>query len=136
MTDSATATLLFANEAFYDAFRLRDYSAMEQLWASSVDVACVHPGWPAVMGRDAVLRSWKGILTGEHAPDIHFRAPKPFVQGTSGFVICYETLGSGVLVASNVFVREEGTWKLVHHQAGPCDVDPKQLEEPEPQQMQ
>ena len=83
-----------------------------------------------------MLRSWEGILTGTHAPDIGYRAPTAFVQGASGFVICYETLGSGVLVASNLFVREEGNWKLVHHQAGPCDVDPKQLEEPESQPMQ
>ena len=136
MTDSDTAALLFANEAFYDAFRLRDYSAMDRLWARDTAVACVHPGWPAVIGREAVLRSWNGILTGPNAPQIGYRSPTAFVQGSSGFVICYETLDSGVLVASNLFVREDGVWKLVHHQAGPCNVDPKQLEEPDPQPMQ
>jgi hypothetical protein len=44
-------------------------------------------------------------------------------------VICYETMGDTVLVATNIFVREAGTWKLAHHQAGPCDLQPGALEE-------
>jgi hypothetical protein len=39
--------------------------------------------------------------------------------GTAGFVVCHEVLPEGVLVATNVFVREDGAWKVVHHQAGP-----------------
>ncbi len=30
-----------------------------------------------------------------------------------------EAAGSGVLIATNIFVRENGAWKMVHHQAGP-----------------
>ncbi len=43
------------------------------------------------------------------------------VLGTSAFVTCLEgTVGeSARLVATNVFMLEEGHWRLVHHQAGP-----------------
>ncbi len=30
-----------------------------------------------------------------------------------------EAVGGGYLVATNIFIREAGAWKMVHHQAGP-----------------
>ncbi len=126
------AEVLFANEAFYDAFRLRDLSAMEELWAREAEVACIHPGWPALYGREAVLKSWSEILANPDAPEIACRSPRAFVGGDAAFVICYELLGRNVLVASNLFVREGGAWRMTHHHAGPCNVDPAQLGEPPP----
>jgi hypothetical protein len=41
------------------------------------------------------------------------------VIGDSAYVVCGESIEGAELVATNVFVREDGTWKLVHHQAGP-----------------
>ena len=35
------------------------------------------------------------------------------------FVVCYERLGPNFLIATNLFVKEDGAWKMVHHQAGP-----------------
>jgi hypothetical protein len=35
------------------------------------------------------------------------------------FVVCVETLSGGRLAATNVFVREGGEWRIVHHHAGP-----------------
>ncbi|WP_276603288.1 nuclear transport factor 2 family protein [Nannocystis pusilla] len=36
-----------------------------------------------------------------------------------GYVICAQTIGDTELVATNIFVREDGEWKMVHHHAGP-----------------
>ena len=44
--------LLFANEAFYAAFAGHDYAAMEALWARHAPVACIHPGWGVLEGRE------------------------------------------------------------------------------------
>ena len=44
MSDENRA-LLAANEAFYRAFASRDAEAMAGLWARTVPVACIHPGW-------------------------------------------------------------------------------------------
>jgi ketosteroid isomerase-like protein len=41
------------------------------------------------------------------------------VLGDSAFVTCHEVLPGGRLAAVNVFVREGGRWRLVHHQASP-----------------
>ncbi|HEY6335991.1 MAG TPA: nuclear transport factor 2 family protein, partial [Alphaproteobacteria bacterium] len=69
-TASGEATVLAVNEAFYRAFADRDLTAMDKVWARVVEVACVHPGWAPLYGRDAVMESWAGILSNPSAPDI------------------------------------------------------------------
>jgi ketosteroid isomerase-like protein len=113
---SETAAVLFANDAFYIAFRGRDLEAMDDLWAREAPVACIHPGWHALSGREDVMDSWQGILTNPNSPQINCHKARAYLAGDSGFVICYETMGDTVLVATNIFVREAGTWKLAHHQ--------------------
>ena len=44
----------FANEAFYLAFEGKDYDAMAHLWSHEREIVCLHPGWPALIGRDEV----------------------------------------------------------------------------------
>src|SRR3546814_9062194 len=56
------ADILFANEAFYLAFQTKDVRAMEALWAHRQPVACTHPGWPSLSGREQVMQSWAAIL--------------------------------------------------------------------------
>lgn len=112
-------TVLAANAAFYDAFLRRDLRAMERLWARNAPAACIHPGWPALYGREAVLASWAEILANPGAPAIRCAEPRVSLLGEAAFVVCHEVIGNGRLVATNVFVREEGEWRMVHHQAGP-----------------
>jgi hypothetical protein len=118
MSDENRA-LLAANEAFYRAFAGRDPDAMAALWARTVPVACIHPGWDVLTDLAAVVGSWRRLLTNPGSPAVRCRDARAFLYGTAGFVVCHEVLPEGVLVATNVFVREDGRWKLVHHQAGP-----------------
>ena len=112
--------LLAANSAFYAAFGDQDLAAIDALWARENEVAVLHPGWPAVVGRDAVMASWRNIVEGPQPPDIACGDARAFVQGNGGFVICIEHLGSGLLIATNIFTREDGGWRLIHHQASPA----------------
>ena len=43
----------------------------------------------------------------------------PVVDEAMALVVCREVIGDTTLAATNVFVRERGDWRLVHHQAGP-----------------
>jgi len=128
-----TAKLLFANDAFYNAFNGRDVAAMDALWAPQMSVMCIHPGWQALTSRDDVMASWRAILGNANAPGIVCRGARAVVRGDLGLVVCYEVIGKTVLAASNVFVREGGGWMMVHHQAGPCETLPADLagEQPE-----
>jgi ketosteroid isomerase-like protein len=117
MTDEDA--VLEANARFYDAFLKRDADAMDALWARTLPVACIHPGWSALRGRARVLASWRGILGNPEAPKLRCVGPSVHLLGESAFVICYEEIDGGRLLATNVFAREDGEWKMVHHQAGP-----------------
>ena len=116
--------VLAANEEFYRAFAARDLAAMDAVWTEETPVACIHPGWDPLVGRDMVMESWAAILGGPGAPQIRCEAPRAFVLGRSAFVICREVLEQGRLIATNVFAREEAGWRMVHHQAGPAGQAP------------
>ena len=121
--------VLFANEAFYRAFADGDPAAMDAVWASSAPVACIHPGWNVLDGREAVMASWRAILGSPNRPDISSVGGAAKVYGDTAFVTCYEAVGEGYLIATNIFVREAGAWKMVHHQAGP--TPPPALDAPD-----
>lgn len=112
------AALLFANETFYRAFAARDLSMMGAVWAEREPVTCLHPGWPPVEGRDAVLQSWHAILSGPASPDIECLHARAGIHKDTGIVICYERIGRDYLVATNIFIRNGGGWLIVHHQSG------------------
>jgi hypothetical protein len=111
-------TVLFTNEAFYIAFAGRDLAAMDELWAKRSAVTCIHPGWLPLAGRVAVMESWQAILSSPSSPAIACWNASAHLLGEVAYVLCHEQLEHGYLAATNVFVREEGAWRMVHHQAG------------------
>ena len=110
--------VLAANLQFYHAFAVRDIAAMDWLWARHAPVVCVHPGWPPLADRDAVIESWRGILSNPDSPRVACYDEQVFLYGDMALVVCEEELDGGTLIASNWFVREEGLWRMAHHQAG------------------
>jgi ketosteroid isomerase-like protein len=113
------AAALAANEAFYDAFNQKDPALMDAVWADSPDVTCIHPGWNVLSGRDAVLESWRNILTNPAQPRIVTGGGTASINGQLAIVVCRELVGGSPLVATNVFVLEGEAWKLLHHHSGP-----------------
>ena len=127
--------ILFANEAFYAAFAGKGYAAMDSLWADG-EVTCIHPGWPPLRGREAVMKSWRDIL-GHEPPDVSAHHAEAALQNGVAVVTCIELIpGPGrpqALSATNMFVKQGNAWKIVHHQAGIANVDPRTLgEKPKP----
>jgi hypothetical protein len=94
------AAVLFVNEAFYAAFRERDFETMEGLWARRAPVACIHPGWQALDDREDIVESWQAILGNPDSPSIQCRNAEAFVLGEAAFVVCYEELGDSILYSS------------------------------------
>ncbi len=115
----------FANEAFYLAFEGKDFDAMAHLWSAQREVICLHPGWPALVGREAVLESWRGILSNPRQGQVSFYGAQCRQIGEDTVaVVCYEQAGDAVMVATNVFVKEDDRLCLVSHQAGFCANPP------------
>lgn len=113
---------LQANEAFYAAFNAKDPDAMDAAWASREDVACIHPGWNVLRGRDRVVESWRAILTNPQQPRIVIGGAEASIVGDVAVVVCRELVAGSPLAATNVFVRQDGHWKLLHHQSGPVSA--------------
>jgi hypothetical protein len=116
--------VLAANLAFYEAFAGQDVDAMDELWSRRAEVACIHPGWPPLYGREPVLQSWRSILGGSSPPAIRCGDARAAVLGEVAFVVCVEQVGGSRLVATNIFALEDGLWRMVHHQAGPFAAMP------------
>lgn len=114
-----TDAVLAANLDFYGAFTRHDVPAMERLWARSVPVLCTHPGWEPLIGREAVMASWRNILSNPDAPHAMCHDEVAILYGALALVTCEEELGGGHFAATNLFIKEEGAWRLVHHQSGP-----------------
>jgi len=128
--------VLAANDAFYAAFDAEDAAAMDLVWAKDGPCACIHPGWDPLVGRVAVLDAWRQILSGGRAPSIRVDSARVLVYGGAqsrdgdvAIVLCVERVtqrggpGAALLAATNVFVRQEGTWRISHHHAGPVSQD-------------
>ncbi len=114
-----------ANARFYLAFEALDLAAMDAVWAHDERVKCVHPGWPLLTGWDAVRESWHAIF--ENTEEMRFTIGdlRVAVYGDVGWVTCTENILSDVrgrvgvtaILATNLFTREGGGWRMILHHA-------------------
>lgn len=118
MTDSDA--ILAANAAYYHAFATGDVTAMSRLWADD-DLSCIHPGWPPLVGRQAVLDSYANILRNPNRERIEHCEDTAIIAADEGRVLCVELISGAALAlaATNWFRRIDGAWRLIHHQASP-----------------
>ncbi len=120
-----TADVRAANAAFYAAFEARAVETMASLWSRTGEVACTHPGWPALHGFDAVQASWAAILRNDQPLQVIVTDERVHVHGDVGWVTCVENLlgdagPGGSVAALNLFVRErDGRWLMVAHHGSP-----------------
>jgi len=127
---SDTDDILAANAAYYRAFSTGDVAAMSGIWAHD-GVSCVHPGWTPLIGRAAVVDSYRDILTSPSRVRIAHREDTAIVTGDEGRVVCIEIVeGTALLAATNFYRRVGGAWRMVHHQASPIAVAVEEGETP------
>ncbi|MDB4966721.1 MAG: uncharacterized protein JWN44_2410 [Myxococcales bacterium] len=127
MSDEAAAVQA-ANRAFYRAFEALDLRQMEAVWAHDGACSCLHPGWPLCAGWEEVRGSWATIFANTAVMRFEVVDERIDVRGELAWVVCVERIRStapageamvGAIVATNVFRREGGAWKLVHHHGSP-----------------
>ena len=108
--------ILAANAAYYRAFRMGDDALMGRVWHDGA-ITCVHPGWPPIHGRAAVLASYRGIMSNPNQPEVACQEEQVFVTCDVARVICVEAVAGVRLIATNLFLREGENWRMIHHQA-------------------
>lgn len=108
-------SVLAVNRAFYRAIHDRNFDAMKKLWAEHGPVAVVHSGWPELLGREAVLRSWKALLADKSQVFADCLDAEVELQGQKAAVVC-DLRGAGQVVKSiNVFRRHGSGWEMIFH---------------------
>ena len=117
--DAAVTEVLAANERLYDVFRSGDMAAMYELWSVRDSISVYHPNWPGITGRDDVMTSWHQVMVMGEPPAVFAIAPTVIRKGKTAVVFCTEVVDGGEMTASNVFVLEDGDWKLTGHHARP-----------------
>ena len=110
-----------AEAVYYESFRRCDVQVMAALWADG-DVICVHPGSAAVVGYEAVVRSWQHILADARMPDFEVSVIKRTVTDQLAVHLVAEQLSSGdenaaLVLATNVYQRLSGGWLMIEHHA-------------------
>ena len=114
-----------ANARFYRAFETLDLSEMDGVWAHGPHVTCVHPGWPLLVGWDAVRTSWDTIFSNTAEMSFTLSAVRAIRASDIGWVTCTENILSEVrgrvsvtsVLATNIYERDADQWLLVHHHA-------------------
>lgn len=114
-----------AHDELYRALNARDLDAMTAVWVQEPWVECVHPGWPALRGWNAIRKSWQAIFQSPSRLAITVSDVRVRVLDTTALVTCVERIKSQqqefldttLAQTVNVFVRRDDGWKLVHHQA-------------------
>lgn len=136
VSPEGASAVLEANRSFYAALEARDAARMEALWSHAGDVACVHPGWHRLDGWEEISRSWRAIFANSRAWKVHPEEERAFVSTDVAVVLCVEILeASGAageparMQATNVFRREDGGWRMVHHHASAMPEAGEQEEE-------
>lgn len=118
-----------AEKVFYETFLHCDATTMAALWADN-DVVCIHPGSGAIVGHDAVMRSWQQIFTNALPPQITFTTTKQIVSGDLAISLVVEEVSTdggntAVVLATNVYQKFECGWLMVEHHGSLVQTRPQ-----------
>jgi hypothetical protein len=77
------------------------------------------------------MASWRAIFRGDGVR-IEPSGARAFVAGEAAYVVCFEAAAGEppALIATNVFVLEDGAWRMAHHHAGQLAPGAAETEEP------
>jgi ketosteroid isomerase-like protein len=119
-----------ANTAFYRALESSLIERMDEVWAHDLSVRCVHPGWDMLTGWPQVRESWIMIFEGGQKMRASPSDVSVYLSDDFAWVSCTENItifnessfDSAQAVATNLFIRRDGRWLMVHHHASPIPL--------------
>jgi ketosteroid isomerase-like protein len=114
--------VLAANRTFYTALHTLDFPLMKQSWLHADWVKCLHPGWELLVGWEDVWGSWEDIFRSTDQMMVSISRALVHVSGDTAWVSCLENVtmasqnsfSTALVEATNLFVRRDGRWLLVH----------------------
>jgi len=130
MSGDAKMLVEQANAAFYRALESSVLERMEEVWAHEDWVRCVHPGWEMIVGWLRVRESWEMIFEGGQRMRASPSEVWVQIRGDMAWVTCLENItvfgessfDSAQAAATNLFMRRDERWLMVHHHASPIPM--------------
>lgn len=130
MSATDDLAVMLANEAFYDALRTCSEEKMTRVWMKNDGVSCTHPASGLTGGFDDVIAGWRRVFTTARPTQVDVDIVSLEVQRNLAWVICKQNVTSvrarntfgGERIATNLFQKESGQWRLVHHHSSPVDI--------------
>ena len=125
MSDDDLKAVLAANDEFYGAFEAQDIDRMAACWSQDASVQCIHPGSDVIVGWPRISRSWTAIFVNSSAMQFFLTDVEVHVGGDVAVVTLAENILSGAdlvagkVLATNVFRRIDGRWRMVLHHGSP-----------------
>lgn len=131
-----------AEAAFYKAFATVDLELMGAVWADGDQALCIHPGGGLLRGKVAVMQSWLEIFSNAAKPAVEYRCIDGYVSDNLVVRLAEERIrprdkedtAANRVLATNVFLRLDGSWRLGEHHAslplvarGKADGDERKL---------
>ncbi|HEX9395107.1 MAG TPA: nuclear transport factor 2 family protein [Burkholderiales bacterium] len=134
MSNKIFPTAQDAETAFYEALERCDLEGMMAVWAEDEDIVCVHPAGTRLTGQDQVRASWAQLFAG----GAHARVQVTQLAAVSGVMFSVHSVHenfrlAGVrpgepppatIVATNVYLRTAGGWRMIVHHASPAPGEP------------
>lgn len=129
MSDPDFPTPEAVEAAFYAAFEARSLDAMMAAWAGDDSIACIHPLAAPLNGRAAVAAGWRSMF--EAAGQFRVRIETVHEMREAGqvirivreyLIIGQETEPRPPILATNVYRKQDGGWRMVLHHASPLHV--------------
>jgi uncharacterized protein (TIGR02246 family) len=117
-----------ASDRFYSALEAMangDARSMADVWSHDDDVTTMHPIGGREEGWDAVRGSWEGVASASTDGTLTRSDQVIRVIGNAAYELCTESVswtfaGEPMSLegrATNVYRKEQGEWKIVHHHA-------------------
>jgi SnoaL-like domain len=130
MSGDAKMLVEQANAAFYRALESSVLERMEEVWAHEDWVRCVHPGWEMIVGWPRVRESWEMIFEGGQRMRASPSEVWVQIRDDMAWVTCLENItvfgessfDSAQAAATNLFMRRDDRWLMVHHHASPIPM--------------
>jgi len=125
-----------ANRTFYRALEICNIEAMDEVWLHDENAKCVHPGWEMIKGWKKIRESWSIIFRNTHGMQVQIEDVSTNIGDEVAWVTCVENvttffergLASTPVQATNIFLKRDGKWLMVHHHASPIPVNlPRQF---------
>jgi ketosteroid isomerase-like protein len=114
-----------ANDEFYGAFEAQDIDRMAACWSQDEAARCIHPGTDVIVGWPRISRSWTAIFVNSTVMQFFLTEVEVHAGGDVAVVTCAENilsgedLAAGKVLATNVFRRIDGHWRMILHHGSP-----------------